>query len=188
MLGSGPKKGSNVSNCFDCDIQIDWLNNFNGRCGKCHAVYLEASSKGKSVEDLRVEKENTRRKEANAVQRNYRRTNAIRNITLTTETAHNLPVVSRLSIVTAEVVVGMNIFKDAMTGVRNIVGGRTGNIQNALKDMREKALSELRMEAATLEADAVVGVNLDYNEIGATGSTMLMLVASGTAVKLEPDL
>lgn len=63
---------------------------------------------------------------------------------LTTETAHNLPVVDLLGIVSAEVVVGMNIFKDVLTGVRNIVGGRTGNVQNALKDIREKALDEPR--------------------------------------------
>ncbi|WP_306432330.1 heavy metal-binding domain-containing protein [Tropicibacter sp. Alg240-R139] len=72
--------------------------------------------------------------------------------------------------------------------MRNIVGGRTGNIQNALKDMREKALTELRVEAASLGGGAVVGVGLDYSEIGATGSTMLMLVVSGTAVRLAADL
>jgi len=106
---------------------------------------------------------------------------------LTTETAHNLAVNKRLGIVSAEVVVGMNIFKDMLTGVRNIVGGRTGNVQNALRDMRRQALSELKQEATQLGADAVVGIDLDYNEIGATGSTMLMLVVNGTAVTLQTD-
>ena len=79
----------------------------------------------------------------------------------------------------------MNIFKDMLTGVRNIVGGRTGNVQNALKEMRETVLEELKNEAAVLGANAVVAVDLNYQEIGATGSTMLMLVASGTAVRIE---
>ncbi len=79
----------------------------------------------------------------------------------------------------------MNIFKDMLTGVRNVVGGRTGNVQKALKEMRELALDELKKEAAQKGADAVVGIDLDYAEIGSTGSTMLMLVATGTAVKLD---
>lgn len=113
------------------------------------------------------------------------RCNSAQDIILTTETAHNLPVQDRLGIVTAEVVVGMNIFKDMLTGVRNVVGGRTGNVQKALKEMRELALDELKKEAAQKGADAVVGIDLDYAEIGSTGSTMLMLVATGTAVKLD---
>ena len=104
---------------------------------------------------------------------------------LTTESSHNLNVEARFGIVTAEIVVGMNIFKDMLTGVRNIVGGRTGNVQNALKEMRETVLEELKNEAAVLGANAVVAVDLNYQEIGATGSTMLMLVASGTAVRIE---
>lgn len=166
------------NNCIDCGIQTDRLNNFKGRCGKCHAAYLKSSS---SVQDLQAEKENKTRKKISLSQQRNKHLNVI----LTTETSHNLPVVSRLGIVTAEVVVGMNIFKDALTGVRNIVGGRTGNIQKALKDMRKEAFSELRMEATTLGADAVLGIDLSYSDIGATGSTMLMLLVSGTAVKLE---
>jgi uncharacterized protein YbjQ (UPF0145 family) len=79
----------------------------------------------------------------------------------------------------------MNFLKDILTGVRNIVGGRTGNVQKALRTIREQALDELRAEAFELGADAVVGIVLNYNEIGGTGSTMLMLVATGTAVSLE---
>ncbi|MBE1291610.1 MAG: heavy metal-binding domain-containing protein [Rhodobacteraceae bacterium] len=106
---------------------------------------------------------------------------------VTTESQIDLKVEDRLGIVSAEVVVGMNIFKDFLTGVRNVVGGRTGNVQNALRDIRRQAIEELKDEAAELGADAVVAVDLSYNEIGATGSTMLMLVASGTAVKLRAE-
>lgn len=106
---------------------------------------------------------------------------------LTTETAHDLPVSRRLGIVTAETVLGMNAFKDMFADMRGTFGGRSETLQKGLRDARDICLEELKLEAATLGADAVVGVDLDYNEIGATGSTMLMLVASGTAVKLETN-
>ena len=131
---------------------------------------IRAKQRGQEIEGLEVEK---------------RKTLARSNMILTTESSHNLNVEARLGIVTAEIVVGMNIFKDMLTGVRNIVGGRTGNVQNALKEMRETVLEELKNEAAVLGANAVVAVDLNYQEIGATGSTMLMLVASGTAVRIE---
>lgn len=110
---------------------------------------------------------------------------AARVVLLTTETAHDLPVAERLGIVVSEVVGGVNILKDFAAGFRNIVGGRSGTTQNALKDLREQALAELQYAAAERGADAVVGVDLDYNDIGGSGSTMLMIVASGTAVKLS---
>jgi uncharacterized protein YbjQ (UPF0145 family) len=112
-------------------------------------------------------------------------TQRLAGIILTTEATHNLPVTKRHGIVSAEIVFGMNFLKDILTGVRNIVGGRTGNVQKALRTIREQALDELRAEAFELGADAVVGIVLNYNEIGGTGSTMLMLVATGTAVSLE---
>lgn len=109
------------------------------------------------------------------------------NVILTTESSHNLPVETRLGIISAEVVVGMNVFKDALAGVRNLVGGRSGTIQNALRDIRVQVLDELKREASDLGADAVVGVDLDYLDVGATGSTMLVAIATGTAVKLQAE-
>ena len=107
-----------------------------------------------------------------------------REIILTTETAHNLPVTERLGIVTAECVFGMHIFKDLFTAGRDLFGGRSATMQNTLKDARNTVLKELREEAIALGADAVVGVDLDYSEISGGGKSMLFLVASGTAVKL----
>lgn len=105
-------------------------------------------------------------------------------IILTTETAHNLPVAERLDIVTAEVVIGMHLFKDIASAFRDTFGGRSKVMQEGLRDARKVALQELRAEAYALGADAVAGINLDYSEISGGGKSMLFLVASGTAVTL----
>lgn len=108
-------------------------------------------------------------------------------IILTTEASHNLPVAQRLDIVTAEVVIGMHLFKDIGAVFRDVFGGRSETMQRGLKDARKAALAELRLEAFELGADAVVGIDLDYSEISGGGKSMLFLVASGTAVKLHPS-
>lgn len=109
----------------------------------------------------------------------------LRRIILTTETAHNLPVSERIDIVTAEVVIGMHLFKDVASAFSDIFGGRSKTMQTGLREARKAALTELRQEAYDLGADAVVGVDLDYSEISGGGKSMLFLVASGTAVKLQ---
>ena len=78
----------------------------------------------------------------------------------------------------------MNIFKDLFAGVRNIVGGRSEAVQKTMRDSRRIALYELKKEAYEVGANAVVGVDLDYVELSSAGS-IVMLVASGTAVRIE---
>lgn len=107
-------------------------------------------------------------------------------IMLTTETAPNLNIVKRLEIVTAECAFGMNMFKDLFAGVRNVVGGRSEAVQRTMRDSRRVVLSELKKEAHSVGANAVVGVDLDYVEMANVGN-MVMLVASGTAVIIEED-
>jgi len=110
---------------------------------------------------------------------------AISSIILTTETAPNLNITKRIEIVTAECAFGMNIFKDLFAGVRDIVGGRSEAVQKTMRDSRRTVLYELKKEAYEVGANAVVGVDLDYVELAGTGSSMVMLVASGTAVVIE---
>ncbi|WP_348638822.1 heavy metal-binding domain-containing protein [Minwuia sp. IMCC4030] len=105
-------------------------------------------------------------------------------IVLTTETAPSLPIKRRIEIVTAECAFGMNIFKDLFAGVRDIVGGRSEAVQKTMRASRRTVLSELKKEAHAVGANAVVGVDLDYVELSSAGS-MVMLVASGTAVVIE---
>jgi uncharacterized protein YbjQ (UPF0145 family) len=90
-----------------------------------------------------------------------------------------------LQIVTAEAVMGVGLLRDLLAGVRDVIGGRSESLQASLRSAREACLSELQAEAAQLGADAVIGVRLDYSEISGKGTAMLLLVVSGTAVKLE---
>jgi len=101
----------------------------------------------------------------------------------TTTMIEGRPVRDYLGVVTGEVIVGANIFKDLFAGIRDIVGGRSGAYEGALRDARTTALDELKQEAVALGADAVIGIDLDYEVLGQGGS-MLMVSASGTAVRL----
>ena len=89
-----------------------------------------------------------------------------------------------LGIVTGEAILGANIVKDIFAGIRDIVGGRAGAYEESLRTAREEALREMATEARARGADAVIGVDLDYEVLGA-GNGMLMVSASGTAVALE---
>lgn len=87
-----------------------------------------------------------------------------------------------LGIVGAQTIEGINMFKDIFGGIRNIVGGRSKALQDAMKKMRETALEELKEEAFKLGANAVVGIKIDFDEYS---EGMIMLSVSGTAVKLN---
>ncbi len=111
-----------------------------------------------------------------------------RDIILTTETSmQGYQIVERLEIITAECVFGMNMFRDYFAGIRDIFGGRSKASQKVLRDSRRVCLTELRREALIVGANAVIGVDLDYNEISGDGKSMLFLVASGTAVSVAKE-
>ena len=102
-------------------------------------------------------------------------------ISTTTALIEGQPVKQYLGIVTGEVIVGANIFRDLFAGIRDIVGGRSGSYENVLADARRQAIAEMEGEAKKLGGNAVVGVDLDYEVLGSNGS-MLMVSCSGTAV------
>lgn len=104
-------------------------------------------------------------------------------ITTTTPSIEGRQIKAYLGIVVGEAIVGANIFKDLFAGIRDIVGGRSGAYEQELSKARRIALDELEQNAAALGADAVVGIDLDYEVLG-QGNGMLMVSASGTAVKL----
>lgn len=108
-----------------------------------------------------------------------------KNIMLTTETAHNLDVDTRLGIVASEVIIGLHLGKEVLVGVRDLVGGRSKSLQKTFREGREIAFEELQLQAHKLGADAVVGIDIDYLDIGGGKTTMPMVVVSGTAVKLN---
>ncbi|MEX6723183.1 heavy metal-binding domain-containing protein [Parapedomonas caeni] len=101
----------------------------------------------------------------------------------TTAMLDGRPIADYLGVVTGEVIVGANIFKDLFASIRDIVGGRSGAYEGTLRDARQTALAEMEAEARRLGADAVIGVDLDYETVGQGGS-MLMVTATGTAVRL----
>ena len=104
-------------------------------------------------------------------------------ILTTTHSIETKPVKQYLGIVTGETIIGANLFKDLFASIRDIVGGRSGSYERVLREAKDTALKEMEQEAAKLGANAVVGIDLDYETVGKNGG-MLMVTASGTAVKL----
>lgn len=105
-------------------------------------------------------------------------------IVTTTPNLEGHPVREYLGVVTGEAIMGANVFRDFVAGIRDLVGGRSKAYENSLRSAREDALREMSREAASRGADAVVGVDLDYEVLGSANG-MLMVTASGTAVSLE---
>ena len=105
-------------------------------------------------------------------------------IVTTTPSVEGRRIVRYAGIVTGEAILGANIFKDLFAGIRDIVGGRSATYERELRSAREIAVSELKQAAAEAGANAVVGVDIDYETVGGSGS-MLMVSVSGTAVVVE---
>lgn len=106
-------------------------------------------------------------------------------IVTTTDQVEGKRVTDYLGIVSGEAVVGTNIFRDLMAGIRDIVGGRAGGYEQELRQAKEAAITEMMDEARQLRADAVIGVDLDYEHLGGGSKSMLMVTANGTAVRLQ---
>ncbi len=102
----------------------------------------------------------------------------------TTNTLEGKKINTYLGVVTGEAILGANIFKDIFAGIRDIVGGRSTAYERALQDARRLAFTEMEEKAQRVGANAIIGVDIDYETIGASGS-MLMVSVSGTAVAAE---
>ena len=84
-------------------------------------------------------------------------------------------------VVTGETIIGANMFKDLFAGIRDIVGGRSGSYEKVLREAKDTSLQEMMDRARALGANAIVGIDIDYETIG-SNSSMLMVATSGTAV------
>lgn len=104
-------------------------------------------------------------------------------ILTTTPTIEGRTIVEYRGVVFGEVIEGVNFLRDFAASIRNVVGGRSGSYEEELINARNNAMRELENRAYQLGADAVVGIDIDYEVLGAN-SNMLMVTASGTAVKL----
>lgn len=163
-----------MADCVTCGKKIGFFNNgSHGQCSECtHSAMVAAQEDGKGLYEEAILKEEARNAEIEA-------------IVLTTETAPNLNIIKRIEIISAECAFGMNIFKDLAIAISNVVGGRSETVQKVMRESRKTVLYELKREAYLVGANAVVGVDLDYVEMGSAGSNMVMLVATGTAVIIE---
>ncbi|MCM3760876.1 YbjQ family protein [Alkalihalobacillus oceani] len=103
-------------------------------------------------------------------------------IMTTTTIVEGRPVSSYLGIVTSEIILGANVVRDFFASITDIVGGRSGAYESKLQEGREEALRELESKARRMGADAVVGIDLDFETLR---DGMMMIVATGTAVKLS---
>ncbi len=105
----------------------------------------------------------------------------------TTNVIQDKKITAYLGLVTGEAIMGANIFKDFFAGIRDIVGGRSNSYEAELRKAKDIAIAELEENARQLGANAVIGIDLDYETVGPNGS-MLMVSASGTAVKFEDEI
>ncbi|MBP6095793.1 MAG: heavy metal-binding domain-containing protein [Methyloversatilis sp.] len=101
----------------------------------------------------------------------------------TTPTLEGRPIRQYHGVVTGEAIIGANIFKDMFASIRNVVGGRAGAYESTLSDAREAAMEDMSEAAAKLGANAIVGIDVDYEVLGADNG-MLMVCVSGTAVSI----
>jgi uncharacterized protein YbjQ (UPF0145 family) len=100
----------------------------------------------------------------------------------TTNTIQNREIVEYISIVSSEVILGANVVRDFLAGITDIIGGRSGTYESKLADGRDMALKELEQKAQRLGANAVIGIDLDFETLR---EGMMMVIATGTAVKLK---
>lgn len=102
----------------------------------------------------------------------------------TTPNIQGREITQYFGIVSGETIIGANLFKDFFAGIRDIVGGRASSYEGVLREAKESALREMSDQAARMGANAVIGIDLDYETVGANGS-MLMVTAAGTAVRYQ---
>jgi uncharacterized protein YbjQ (UPF0145 family) len=107
-------------------------------------------------------------------------------IVTTTDSLQGQEIVQYYGIVSGEAILGTNIFRDFFAGIRDIVGGRSGAYEKSLREAKDTALREMTESAKAMGANAVIGVDLDYETISiGEGGGMMMVAASGTAVKIS---
>ena len=104
-------------------------------------------------------------------------------ILTTTNNLENRKITNYKGVVTGETIIGANFIKDFFAGIRDIVGGRSSSYEKVLREAKDSAMAEMVDRARELGADAIVGIDLDYETVGPNGG-MLMVTASGTAVQL----
>jgi uncharacterized protein YbjQ (UPF0145 family) len=104
-------------------------------------------------------------------------------ILTTTNSVEGRPIQEYLGVINAQSIVGANMFKDIFAGLRDLVGGRSKTYERVIEEAKEDALREITQRAQAMGANAIVGIDLDFETVGASAS-MLMVIATGTAVRI----
>ncbi|EAW35485.1 MULTISPECIES: heavy metal-binding domain-containing protein [Lyngbya] len=108
-------------------------------------------------------------------------------ILTTTSTLQGKEITQYCGIVSGEAILGANVFRDFFASIRDVVGGRSAGYEKSLREAKETAIKEMQQAAVALGANAIIGIDLDYETINSSGGgSMLMVAASGTAVKYNP--
>ena len=155
-----------MAECTGCGKTIKgWQSTLGGTCSTCH------SKIAKQV----VKKDNEQLQEA------------LEAIMLTTETAPNLNITKRIDIISAQAAFEINNFKDMFVGFMNPVKGRSNELEKQLNELRVKSTQNLKAKAHEIGANAIVAVDLDLSTVTIGGISMMMMMASGTAVVIEAE-
>lgn len=177
-----------IGKCISCGTIV--VNNEPPKCPKCSAILTDLSlARGQCHECLyTLDKKTLKKIELANKNTNSSQVKKLTQSEVTLTTAPSLAdfqIIETIDVIAAECVIGMHFFKDLLSSFTDILGGRSKTTQKTLRQAKETCLNELRSEAASKGANAVIGVDLDYSEISAQGKSMLFLVASGTAVRVE---
>lgn len=172
-----------VGVCYPCERKMSQAEIANLKAGATERIRQEAIRVAREKEES-ITKAETDKAESLAASESAEKYKAA--MILTTETyPSGLEISNRLQIVTAECVFGMNMVKDFFAEVTDLIGGRSNTTQKLFRTARETVLQELRQEAYLVGANAVIAVNLQYSQLTGKGASMLMVVATGTAVNLS---
>jgi uncharacterized protein YbjQ (UPF0145 family) len=173
-----------MPSCKSCGIEVSVLRG--GRCKECSSLYRAAKDGDSSAASALAKRGG---EVPEKFQDALKLGDAVKSMIVSTE-AFVPDITDRIGIVTGQCALGMNIFSDLTAEVRDVIGGRSAAYQDALKKAKDQCILEMKIEAADLGANAVVGVDLDFNEITGGGGLfggkgMIMAVATGTAVKMR---
>ena len=106
-------------------------------------------------------------------------------ILTSSNTLENKEIIEYKGLVTGESLIGANIYKDLFSGVRDVVGGRTSRYEEELKKARDIAFESMKEKAESLNANAIIGLKISYDNLGGTMGNTILVTAYGTAVKFE---
>lgn len=173
-----------MSECIDCGIKLAMLNSMpNGRCKKCHGVFLSSQIDTEALHTFNSNNIADKLKQERALEELERAKRKLAAaVLLTTETAPQLAITKRVDIITSQAAFEINNFKDVFVGLLNPVQGRSNEMERQLDNLRLRSLENLRIKAHGLGANGVVAVDIDISTVTIGQISMLMMVASGTAV------